>query len=384
MLLVDSEVHICEIMLDILNPRLGKRMDCSQIELAEILLSDKKAKELLTSMKSGLSWINRIVLLPIEQLSNEERELYGGELLKNYKYIVIEGNTRVACLLNDSMKEVFDRNKCIPVLIVRMEEKESYKEFLKERKRLQSIANVMIVKDWGEVKKAKQLFESYILNKEIKPNETESAIFKELAENIGLAPKDVKKPIYRYIFYKELIENVEMIPEKDFKFFEIYEQNSEIRALFGWDARKGEFIWNNIDEVQDEIEEEENDKKQDLLYMVPEMIKIAIDEKVSSKDLRDIIRRHHKEGILDIHQKIDDIIGYSKKDNYKNDAFEKFFPMESNSVSIEEKLKKDMDIVVDILQNYPINNKFSYEYRDKIELIRDLTENLINFMNTAK
>lgn len=384
MLLVDAHAQIDEIMLDILNPRLGRKMECSQIELAEELLNDKKAKELLTSMKAGLSWVNRIVIIPIDQLSEEERYIYGVDLLSNYKYIVVEGNTRLACLLHDSMKEVLEKNEGIPVLIVKKSENESYKEFLKQRKRLQSIANVMIVKDWRDVQKAKQLFESYILNKEIAPNESESSIFKELAENIGLAPKDVKKYIYRYIFYKELSEKVQKIQENDFKFFEIYEQNSEIRALFGWDTRKGAFIWNNADEVQDEFEDEEIDKKQELLYMVPEIIEIAKDEKVSSKDLRDIIRRHHKDGILDIHQKIEDIISYTKKDNYRNDAFEKYFPRESNSISIEEKLKKDIDTVVDILQNYPINNKFSYAYRDKIELIRDLSENLINFMNTAK
>lgn len=384
MKLIDSKVNISEIMLDIINPRLGKRFDNSQKELAEKLLDDRKAKELLTSMRTGLAWVNKITIVPIEEISPEEREFYGEELIANYKYIVVEGNTRVACLLHDSMKEIFDRDDDLPVVIVRRGENESYKEFLKERKRLQSIANIMSVKDWGEVKKAKQLFDSYMLNREIEPDETESAIFKELAETIGLASKDVKKSIYRYIFYNELTEKVEKIDEKDFKFFEVYEQNSKIRALFGWDTRNRTFIWDNADEAQDEIEDEETDKKQELLYMIPQIIEIAKDEKISSKDLRDIIRRHHEDGILEMHQKFEDIINYSEEDDYKNDAFEKFFPIVNNTISIEEKLNKDIDTVICILQNYPINNKFSYAYRDKIELIRDLTENLIIFMDTAK
>ncbi|WP_349393398.1 hypothetical protein, partial [Clostridium perfringens] len=166
MLLENKNVFITDIMLDSDNPRFGvNKSNLTQEELALYLLNDRKSKELLASMCTALTWVNKIVVMKIEDLSEEDRNKYKLSKKSKYKYIVIEGNTRVACLLHNAMRKVIGLNEKIPVIIANKEKNETYDEYTIAKKRLQSISNIMIVKDWGDVQKAKQLYESYILHK---------------------------------------------------------------------------------------------------------------------------------------------------------------------------------------------------------------------------
>jgi len=381
--LVEEYVLIGEVMLDILNPRLGKKVDYTQKELASFLLRGPKSKELLTSMKSGLSWVNKIVVVPISELSENEKEVYreiNSNFEKEYKYIVIEGNTRVACLLNQSMREVFDLNEKLLVIVVSKSDKETDRQFLKERKRLQSISNVMIVKDWDDVPKAKQLFESYELIKEINPEKPEKEIFKELADTLGLAVSLVKKFIYRYVFYKELIENVEPIEEKDFKFFEIFEQNNTIRAMFGLDIKSSMFEWEVLDEIDDETQLEKIERKQELLYLFPKIIEVAKDEKISSKALRDIVRDNHKEGLEEIHQRFEDIVQYASKDEYSNDGFLKYFEKEKDVQQEERLLEDSINSILRALKSFPVNQDYACKFKEHIISIKETSDKILKMM----
>lgn len=373
MILTNEETLVKTIMLDKFNPRrLGKnvKMNITQYELIEEALNSKKSTELFKSMRAGLSWVNKIVVVPINELSDEERNKYDIEN-EDYKYVVIEGNTRVACL-----SRLLDNNTFIPVLVATRSSNEEYKLFLKERKRLQSISNVMVVKDWGDVQKAKQLYDSYIITKEINPEMSERAIFKELAENIGMPSSTVKKFIYRYIFYRELIEKVENIPEDDFKFFEIFEQNNEIRALFGWNTKSGLFIWEDNEIMESEDNLEEVDTKQELFYMMPEIIKISKKENINSKILRDIIRKNYGLGFMEIHRIMEEIIEYSMKEEYSYDSIKKYFNNEENDQE-EEKLDREIRQAIKMLKNYPINQEFSCNYKLQIQQINKLSEKIM-------
>ncbi|MCI6693365.1 MAG: hypothetical protein MR510_12940 [Clostridium sp.] len=383
MYLQEKNVLVTEIMLDIINPRLGRKVNYSQNELAKYLQRGKKSKELLTSMKSGLTWVNKIVITRVDELSVEEIELYeeyNKNFINEYKYVVTEGNTRLACLLHDSMRAIFNLKETIPVVIARKSEGESEKEFLRERKRLQSIANVMIVVDWEDVPKAKQLYESYILIKEISPEKIEKDIFKELAENIGLATSLVKKLIYRYIFYKELIENVESIEEKDFKFFEVFEQNGKIRAMFGLDIKNSIFEWELLDEIDDENLIELIEKKQELLYWFPKLIEIAKDEKISSKKLRDIIRENYVMGVEDFHQRIKDIIEYSTTDEYCNDCFSRFFKSETDIKQEEKLLEGNIKNIIQTLKSFPVNQDYAVNFKEDIIKVKDISNRILKML----
>ncbi len=383
MYLQEENVLVTEIMLDIVNPRLGRKVNYSQRELAKYLQTGSKSRELLTSMKSGLTWVNKIVITRVEDLSKEEVEIYTDydkDFKSKYKYVVTEGNTRIACLLHESMVEVFNINDTIPVVIARKSDGETEKEFLRERKRLQSIANVMIVKDWEDVPKAKQLYESYILSKEISTEKAEKDIFRELAENIGMATSIVKKLIYRYIFYKELIENVGFIEERDFKFFEVFEQNSKIRAIFGLNIKNITFEWESLEEIDDENIIELIEKKQELLYWFPKLIEIAKDEKISSKKLRDIIREYYTEGLEEFHQRIKDLIEYSITDECCNDCFSRYFKSEKDIRQEEKELQDNIKNIIQTLKSFPVNQDYAVNLKEDIIKIKSISSRIVTMM----
>lgn len=382
MLLENKNVFITDIMLDSDNPRFGvNKSNLTQEELALYLLNDRKSKELLASMCTALTWVNKIVVMKIEDLSEEDRNKYKLSKKSKYKYIVIEGNTRVACLLHNAMRKVIGLNEKIPVIIANKEKNETYDEYTIAKKRLQSISNIMIVKDWGDVQKAKQLYESYILHKKVNQKETDSSIFRNLAENIGISMQAVKKNIYRYMFLKEISDNSDVIKDSDFKYLEIFEVSNAIRMMFGYNIKNGEFLWYSNSDSEDETIIEEFEKKQQLLYMFPNIIEICKEEKISSKELRDIIRSFKENEYEELYNRFEDIIEYSKKLDYKNDSIKKYFCKEEDSKKLENEVEENLKNLTKKLRKFPLNESFAKKQRDKIEEIEKICRNILSCMD---
>ena len=378
----EKKIKLKEIMIDSYNPRFVNKIGNSQQEIILHLQKGVEYKELLVSMLKKITWVNKIVVVPIEELSEDEKNLYrldNPNFEQDFKYIIVEGNTRVACLHSEMLKKRFDNGELIPVIVVMKEEGESYKEFLHERKRLQSIANVMIVKEWDDVPKAKQMYTSYKLLQEIYPEKSEKEILKELADTLGIKPSIVKTAVYKYAFYKELIENSYGIQEKDFKYLEALHQNLSIQNMFGLDKKKMEFEWGLCDKDDEDINEI-TELKQQTLYMFPEIIEIAKDEKVSSKVLRDILRRYQDNGVEELYQKFSDICQYSKIDEYSNDAFVKYLPVEEYSEKEERKIKDNINSALRTLKSFPVNEDYSSTFFKDIEKIKDLADKIIKSM----
>ena len=374
MLLENKNVFITDIMLDSDNPRFGvNKSNLTQEELALYLLNDRKSKELLASMCTALTWVNKIVVMKIEDLSEEDRNKYKLSKKSKYKYIVIEGNTRVACLLHNAMRKVIGLNEKIPVIIANKEKNETYDEYTIAKKRLQSISNIMIVKDWGDVQKAKQLYESYILHKKVNQKETDSSIFRNLAENIGISMQAVKKNIYRYMFLKEISDNSDVIKDSDFKYLEIFEVSNAIRMMFGYNIKNGEFLWYSNSDSEDETIIEEFEKKQQLLYMFPNIIEICKEEKISSKELRDIIRSFKENEYEELYNRFEDIIEYSKKLDY--------FCKEEDSKKLENEVEENLKNLTKELRKFPLNESFAKKQRDKIEEIEKICRNILSCMD---
>lgn len=383
--LVEKKVKLNEIMIDTNNPRFINKIGKTQEEIIAYLQKGEKARELLLSMLTKITWVNKVVIVPIKELSPEEIAMYkldNPNFEKDYKYIVVEGNTRISCLHNKLLRERFDNGELIPVITTVRSKDEDYKKFLQERKRLQSIANVMVVKEWTEVPKAKQMYSSYKLSQEIYPEKTEKQILKELSDALGMKTSVVKTFVYRYAFYKELIENCDGIEEKDFKFLEGLHQNLSIQNKFGLNNKKMQFEWELYD--KEEEDNEEIEMKQQLLYMFPKVIEIAKDEKINSKLLRDILRRYQNIELEELYQKFNDICEYSRSDEYSNDGFSKFIPNEDSSEKEERKIKTNINSALKTLKNFPVNEDYSVEFIDDIKKIKELAERIINFMDMYK
>lgn len=184
----------------------------------------------------------------------------------------------------------------------------------------------MVVTDWDEIPKSKQLYDSYRLIKEIDPAKLEIKIFKELGDQIGISLTRVKGSVYRYIFYKELIENVQELDTHDFKYLEIFELNNEIRILFGYLNEKGIFAWNDEESMNEE--EEITEKRKELLYIFPKIVEIARVENINSKKLRDLIRKYKSDDLEDLLQKFKDLRHYYKTSEYASDGIVRM--LESN------------------------------------------------------
>lgn len=370
---IDGKVFVKEIMLDTNNPRFGRRLKKSQEELKEFLLV--KSTEILVSMQCGLAWVNKIVLAPIEDLSVKEREELG-VIPSGKKYVIVEGNTRVACLLHESMRE--EARKKIPVIVLKKSEGENDNLYLMGRKRIQSIANVMIVKDWDELPKAKQLYESYKLAKVIDKTKPENIIFKELGEDIGIPLAKVKNNVLKYIFYKELVNSGNEILEDDFKYLEIFEQSNSIRNLYGYDAECGEFIWNDTSEDISENQVEMIENKKELLYLIPEMIKVAKNENISSKTFRNILKKYKPEDLENILQKFKEICKDTENDEYTYDSFEVRLDSEGNN---DEKKCREYDISMEkfkkTLKNFPVNQDYARNFEKDLLEINELINKIL-------
>lgn len=368
-------------MLDNFNPRFKNKISANQEGLIAELQKGEKSKELLTSMLTEIRWVNKIVVAEIEQLSEFEKEMYrkvNPNLGSGYKYVVVEGNTRVSCLYHPQLKKRFDRGELIPVIVTVRDKEESDNSFLQERKRLQNIANVMVVKEWGDIAKARQIHSNFKLMQETNPEKTEREIIKELADSIGVKPTIIKNFVYRYTFYKELVGNGSEIEEKDFKFLEGLHQNSIMIRNFGLNNKRMEFEWN----IEEEIEEISEDVgvKQQLLNMFPQIMEIAKDEKISSKALRDILRKCKEDGVEELLQKFIDLCDYSLIDDYANDGFIKIFKIQEGN-NEELIMENNIKSAIKTIKNFPINEDYAINFKEDIKKIKELTDRIIKFMD---
>lgn len=287
MKLIDKEVIIGDIMLDPINPRFLDCFSYKQNDILNSLLGKKSNRELANSMKEGIKWINKIVVREIDNLSNDKKEKFSD--VNNYVYITVEGNNRLACLKSG---EIYNNNEKvteytkIPVLVAIKEEGESDEHFEMEIKIIQGISNVMVVKEWEPVPKAKHIFNIYETKKEMNPTLKMSQITSQIGYELGIDNAKVRDNIIRYSIFKEVNKLSDEIPEDDWGFLEAFDQNPNTRGLFGMCKNTIEFEWDKNDEGCTDI-----DEKQELLMLIPEIIRTAKKEYPNSKKFRDDFKK---------------------------------------------------------------------------------------------
>ncbi|BCZ46846.1 hypothetical protein psyc5s11_29130 [Clostridium gelidum] len=373
-------ILVKEIMLDKNNPRFGGGVNCTQEEIKDRLIHAPKVRELLVGMRAGLVWSNKISVMLISDLSKNELDIIG-EIPLDKKYIVVDGNTRLACILENSMKGSYDINKPIPVNLLVKAKGESDIEFLLKRKRIQGINNIMIVTDWHEIPKSKHLYDTYMITKKIEHNKSENQIFKKIGEDIGISLARTKSAVFRYVFYKELVENVQELDRNDYKYLEVFEVSYGIRALFGYSTDKGKFIWDMDNDKLSEEEEETIEKRKELLYAFPKIIEIAINENISSKTLRDIICEYKNKDFEDLLQKFKDIQDYRDAFGYAANGIRSILESDVNQEEEELKhLKQKVDAAIKTLRQFPINEKYAVIFKNKLIEINKSSEKLLKYL----
>ncbi|QBZ23985.1 hypothetical protein FORC085_916 [Bacillus cereus] len=367
-------------MLDPFNPRFSESPSTEQEKIQKKLMELSSTKELLNSMKSGITWVNKIVVRTIDSYNiNQSKKL--GEDLTNFSYVAVEGNTRLACLKDEKMDDFINRRHPIPVIEAIKEDDETQEQYERAIRRLQGIANVMVVKDWEAIPKAKHIYHLYMDKRNQNSDVSNTQIFKKISEELGLKPGDVKGAVYRYIFYKEISENSDPIDKDDWKFLEVFEQNETIRKVFGWDNNISSFEWSENSEqgnLLSTFDENTSLIKQELLYMFPEIIESAKRENINSKKLRDTFR-----DIIASEVTTENLFNDMKEtvrhdnDEYAYNNWKKKYFQQQEHLNSETEWKNNLEKMVNWLKQYPINEDWSSNQIGQLKEIKVKVERLI-------
>lgn len=263
MKLIDANIAIGNILLDKENPRFMIKPGDTQEDIKTKIMNSRDAKTLLESMKEEIRWVNRIV---VRRYDN--------------KYIVVEGNNRLACLKSGEIIG-YNENTEIPVLVAEREVDETDEAYEESIKITQGIANVMVVKQWPAVSKARHLHQLFWQKKSINPSEPEVNIIRQISKSLGTSNKEVRDAVKRFAFYNEISKESDTLEENQWSYLEGIDKNETTRKFFGFDDRTYKFEWNDCDEL--DIGDEMQVKK-DRLNNIPKLIK---KESINSQQFRD-------------------------------------------------------------------------------------------------
>lgn len=368
MKLVDANIKLYEIMIDPFNPRNLYGEYDSQDNILNKILEKGETGELLMSMQKNIKWVNRIVVRKIDSLYEEIRGKIKDS--KDYKYIIVEGNTRLACLKSNQIEE-YTKDTSIPILIAEKEENETSEHYELEIMITQAIANVMIVKDWEEIPKAKRIYEIYVGKKEVEPSKKLREIIQDISNCTGIEAKNVKKMITRYCIYKELKQQRCAIEERYWGYLEAFERSNDGKEFIGMIPKTMEFEWNC-----DENEYSDVFEKQEIFKNIPKILKKADEQVSNSKNFRDAFGNMIKseKNFDDRKDVLDKILdgSYSWK-NFLN----KSIMIDNTKQEWRSKLKyiyKDIDI-------FPIGSDWAIELKVDLKKIGDKINKYLKSLN---
>jgi len=380
MKLVPKNIPIGIIMLDPENPRFEARTSLlPQNQLINILVDESDAGiKLFRSMQKDIKWVNRIVVKGIEYLSKEFTDKYPETT--QYDFIVVEGNTRLACLKHKGMTN-FTETTEIPVLVAEKEPHESMDDYNKELRMVQGIANVTVVQDWSQISKARHIYNIYQDNLKKTKNPNVITISNNIALELGIPADEVRQAIRRFAIFLEVASWAKAVSPKDWPYFEVFDLNDDIRSAIGLITKgKFEFEW---DKYQDDDEDIDDDViyKKELLMKIPEIIESAKTENLSSKDLRKPFRiflNDNKDKSPEElkNELIDTILKSDKPRPWENIMAGSAKASKDNETS----WKKDITYFAQIIESYPVIAKWSKKYTKQLSDIRDTINRLLEIL----
>lgn len=380
MKLLDSTCTIDKIMLDPLNPRFGTNFsDTNQPAILKRLLDKKESKELLNSMKENIKWISKIVIRSIESLTEEEISQYPSEI-KDYEYIVVEGNTRLACLKSGKITS-FEVLSEIPILIAQKETDETNADYLNEIKITQGISNVMVVKQWGDIAKAKHLYE--LCKSKMQQNSAENlaSIIRSISLELGMSTNDVRKSINRYAFYKEINDISDTIPDKHWGYLESLDKNTSIRQKIGMIEGSLDYEWN----IEDDSLYPYLDIKKELLIEIPTIIQAADEDGLNTKQFRDvfvdILSASSDEELESVKDRLIQTTDVNDRNENWMTIFERF---KNGSTSTEEEWSRKITEIKNYLNDLPLQSSWILEYDSDLTEISDLLVSALEIIEFRK
>jgi hypothetical protein len=357
MVLVPVEIELNKIMLDPTNPRFMSETPYSQAAIQKRMLDTREAKELLSSMKEGIKWVNRIVVRKTTTITSK----IDYPEIDDFEYIVVEGNNRTACLKTGQINNITE-STCIPVLEAIKETDESDESYYREIHLTQGIANVMVVKEWPPIAKARHLFKMHLDKKNSNPSLNMLQINKQISNELGLKMQEVRQAVIRFALHNEVAKESTTLDENKWPYLEAFDINQYTRNMFGLPDDSIDFEWYDESNLNDDIE-----TKRELLNEIPAIIKKAETENIFSKEMRkcfrNFVEKQNGKTIQDIR---DEII----KINTDPEMGWRTYFGDSSSDSTDEQLWNDkLDVILKDLNNFPSGADWAANAKDKLSEI---------------
>lgn len=347
------EVKLEEIMIDPFNPRFTVNKTMDQQTLIHEMLQPKSSKELLNSMQEGIKWVNRIVIQKIDTHEFKEKLL---PIKNNFKYVVVEGNTRLSCLKSGAINNCTE-STLIPVLLANKEVGESEEDFKKEIRITQGIANVTVVKEWSQVAKAKHLT---ALFNDLIVNNRAPEVYKQLSTELGINLKEVRELIIRYKIFSKISEISDPISDDNWGYLEAFDKNITIRRIIGMSPETYEFISND----------EEDEYYEEILSDIPGLIKHALSQGLNTKQFRDVIIDISKNNVTseDFNLIIKEIL---------DPASETSLVSLKNNLKIKsdkDQWEDDLKNILEKISSFPIVSDWAIDFKEILKKIKEKTD----------
>ena len=346
MKLIPFEIELNKIIIDPYNPRFVNEKKVSQETMIGEMLQSSQSKELLKSMQQDIKWVNRIVIQKTDthQFSEKLKKIN-----QEYEYVVVEGNTRVACLKSGNIKG-YDDLTIIPVLLAQKEEGELDEEFWKQVRITQGIANVTTVKEWSQVAKAKHLNALY--NDSINGQRSHD-VYKQISNELGIGLKEVRESIIRFKIYSKIAELSDPISDDNWGYLEAFDKNISIREKIGINKETNEF--------------QDNDEEyfEEILIQIPKLITQALHQGLNTKDFRDIIIDISKDinSSEDFNSLIEEILDQNSGKLLVN------LSKNGKIVSDKEQWELELDQIFDKISSFPNAQNWAIDLKEKLENI---------------
>lgn len=348
MKLIPSEIELNNIIIDPYNPRFINEKKVSQESIIQEMLQSKESKELLKSMQQDIKWVNRIVVQKID--THEFSERIKNSNLKS-EYVVIEGNTRVACLKSGKINDYTESTE-IPVLLASKESDETNEEFWKQIRITQGIANVTTVKEWSQVAKAKHLAALY--NDSINGKRAHD-VYKQLSNELGIGLKEVRESIIRFKIYSKIAEVSDPVSDDNWGYLEAFDKNLSIREKIG------------INKDTNEFEDNDEEYYEEILIKIPKLISQALHQGLNTKQFRDVI--------IDITKDLQTSEDFSSLlDEILDPASDKTLVNLMNKVkstNIKEQWEIELKQILDKISNFPSVQDWAADFISNLQDIQE-------------
>lgn len=341
--LVEKIIKLDEIMIDPNNPRFPEgHKNKDQNDIIELALNDKSAKELLNSLNTCVRWVNKIVVMKTVDYSKTHKDL------NKFKYIAVEGNTRLACLKSGNVSN-YNKSSKIPILIAEKEVNESVDQYQDAILITQGIANVMVVKEWDQIAKAKHIYN--LFESKNKLGENLNAIISQISTELGMKKPECKKHIQRYTIFKKIDDEDRTLDKSEWGYLEAFDVNPATRNFIGLSE---DMTW-------------DEEKSDEVIPFIGDLILKATKEVGHTKKFRDYVKKliEDTSDREDVINKFQSFVDEHSEENLIN-AIDEISPESS-----EEDWKKKIKSVSNVISDFPANKDWANSLQPQLKKLEE-------------